>query len=488
MSDTNASTIFAMQTKDHELPTPEPLTREPPAETPFPLDALCDLQSAADAIHDITDAPIAIGAQSLLAAISLAAQSLINVRVPYGGRDNAKPASLFLATIAKSGERKNSADNEALKAVHDYEEDAQRKYNTEMLPSFKQDHAIWSLHHSTAVKKGDRTALAQLGPEPVKPPHPMLLTDDPTFESICKHFAGGGRRSLGLFATEGGKFLSGPAMFEDTKVKTAAGFSNLWDGEPVRRMRASEEAPLLLTGRRLSMHLMVQPDIGAALYSDKALSGQGLLSRLLVAWPKSAIGHRPDFHQPSEKSIRAMDRHYRWMRELLEEADDRYKTGKPLMPVKLSQKATQEWQIYYNSHEKRMRVELADVTDFVNKMPEQIIRLAALLWVAAGLQTQNVVRYEIEAAAELTDYYIAEMKRLHAAASIDQKIRLSIQVSEWLARRNTSTVSLTEVYQKGPRGVRTKASAVAVVQILEDHKHLIRADPGKDVWRVNRPF
>ncbi|MET0527707.1 MAG: DUF3987 domain-containing protein, partial [Microvirga sp.] len=41
----------------------------------------------------------------------------------------------------------------------------------------------------------------------------------------------------------------------------------------------------LLPGRRLSLHLMVQPDVANLLLCDRLLADQGLLSRLLVTAP-----------------------------------------------------------------------------------------------------------------------------------------------------------------------------------------------------------
>ena len=47
---------------------------------------------------------------------------------------------------------------------------------------------------------------------------------------------------------------------------------------------------MFMPGRRLAMHLAVQPEIGEIMLSDPYLRAQGLLSRLLVIYPNSAIG------------------------------------------------------------------------------------------------------------------------------------------------------------------------------------------------------
>ena len=50
---------------------------------------------------------------------------------------------------------------------------------------------------------------------------------------------------------------------------------------------------MVLPGRRLSLHLMGQPEVAALFPGDHVLGEQGLLSRFLVTAPASAIGNRP---------------------------------------------------------------------------------------------------------------------------------------------------------------------------------------------------
>lgn len=111
------------------VPTPEPLPLRralPPAE-PFPLAALGQvLEHAARAIMDRVQCPDAIAAQSVLGAASLAAQAHADVIIPATG--HARPLSLFLVTVAASGERKSAADGEALEPLRRREEALRDQY------------------------------------------------------------------------------------------------------------------------------------------------------------------------------------------------------------------------------------------------------------------------------------------------------------------------------------------------------------------------
>src|SRR5205814_10416217 len=100
--------------QDEEPEPPRPLMREVPAADPYPVEALGNvLGAAACAIHDRVQAPIAICGQSVLAAAALAGQGHADVVLPIGPGQS-RPLSLYLVSIAASGERKSACDSEAM--------------------------------------------------------------------------------------------------------------------------------------------------------------------------------------------------------------------------------------------------------------------------------------------------------------------------------------------------------------------------------------
>ena len=106
-----SSSGVAGPVSDEPLPLFPPL---PPAER-YPVEALGPVLSrAALAIARKVQVPEAIAAQSVLATAALAAQAHADVVLPFG---QTRPLSLFLVTIAGSGDRKSSADNEALRPI-----------------------------------------------------------------------------------------------------------------------------------------------------------------------------------------------------------------------------------------------------------------------------------------------------------------------------------------------------------------------------------
>ena len=88
--------------------SPRPLRRTVPPAEPYPVDHLGDiLGTAARAIHERVQSPMAICAQSVLAAATLAAQGLADVELPGGRR---RPLNCYFVDIAETGERKTTTD------------------------------------------------------------------------------------------------------------------------------------------------------------------------------------------------------------------------------------------------------------------------------------------------------------------------------------------------------------------------------------------
>ena len=101
---------------------PLPLVPPIPPARPYPLAALGEvLSGAAESIAAKCQCSPALAAQAVLAVASLAAQRLADIRLPFR---QTRPLSLYFVTIAASGDRKSTADNEALIPVRMYEKNS----------------------------------------------------------------------------------------------------------------------------------------------------------------------------------------------------------------------------------------------------------------------------------------------------------------------------------------------------------------------------
>jgi hypothetical protein len=142
---------------------------------------------------------------------------------------------------------------------------------TRALTAWRVAFAAWQAQHKKieADRSLDRAAreseLSALGPAPIEPIRPLLTAPEPTVEALAKHWPilpG----ALGLFSSEGGQMTGGHGFGPDHRLKTAATLSSLWDGTGIRRLRAGDNITDL-PGRRLAVHLMIQPDAATVFLS-----------------------------------------------------------------------------------------------------------------------------------------------------------------------------------------------------------------------------
>jgi hypothetical protein len=480
---------FDQVDKSGRIEKPMPLRREMPPAAPFPVDALGTvLGKAARGIHDVVQAPVAMCGQATLGAAALAAQAHVDVTLPT---QQVRPTSLYLLSIAATGDRKTACDEEALWPIRQHERNLRHAFDKQ-LPAWQDALELWKSSRDKIIKgKGTdlqkRADLAALGPQPVRPLEPLLVCEEPTIEGLIKLFARG-YPALGLFSAEGGQFVGGHGMGMEHRLKTAAAFSQLWDGQIVKRVRASDDA-LILPGRRVSAHLMAQPDVAALLLADALLAEQGLLSRILVSAPASIAGTRL-WHEPAPESDVAIKNYGARLLRLLEDPP-------PLVPGKVNELAPRAlilnptarklWIGFADEVERRIAPggEFESIRGLANKLAEHAVRIAGVLTVVDQPKTGEIAVTHLEAGIELARYYAGEALRLHAAGTDDPDLLLAERLWEWLQAWQ-GPVSLPDIYQRGPRPIRTAATAEKIAKILEGHGYLRREPNGAEIngqWR-----
>jgi hypothetical protein len=481
---------------------PRPLMRELPEPDPFPVDALGSvLGDAARATHDKTQAPLPIRCQSVLAAATLATQAHADIELPTGQR---RPLSAFFISIAATGERKSACDQEALLPIRKREANLRTQYDIDLEP-WRNDMEAWEKQRQQILgdkgKHGDRAskkaALDTLGPAPDKPLFPMLRCDEPTLEGLAKLYAIS-HPSLGIFSAEGGQFIAGHGMNAENKLKTAAGLSKIWDGEPITRVRAGDGS-MTLPGRRLCLHLMVQPDVASVMLSDAVLMDQGMLSRMLVSAPESTAGTRL-WRDPVPESDQAL-RQYGACLLAIMERPLALAEGKPneLVPrvLSLSHEARQVWTNFADHIERQIGPggEMEPIKGLANKLPEHAARLAGVLALVEDIEAHLISTDHLAAGIALADYYAAEALRLFAAGRTDPDLLLAQRTLDWLRDRWTEDlISLPDFYRLGPNRIRDGRTAKRIAKILQEHGWLDPVDGGatingqrrREVWRIRR--
>lgn len=448
---------------------PEPLRRALPPALDYPLDALGPLLgNAAKRIHGVVQAPAGLCGQSVLAAASLAVQSHADVSIS----GSVEPLSLWHVTIGASGERKSAADKWALREHVEFERERTTIYR-QQLADHEIDMSAWkAAERNASGKKGNdpdaiRSALHALGSPPEAPLLPWLLLSEPTMEGLHKAYQHG-RPGIGLFNDDAGDFLGGHAMNKDNRTKSAASFSKLWDSGCFDRVRAGDGATKY-HGRRLALHLMVQPVIAESVLSDDVLVGQGFLARCLLAWPASTIGTR-EYQDVDLTHDSDLARYWRRMRDLLDEEPPLHQdTRNELTPrvLTMTADAMAYWVEVKNAIEAAMLGDYAGIHAWASKGGSQVARIAGVLTMVENAGAGVIQRETVERASELVTYHLDEAARIVGTSGAPAKIKHAELLRDWCWATGRSLIYSTDVLHKGPNAIRTADTFTAAVEQLE---------------------
>jgi hypothetical protein len=468
---------------------PLPLFPEIPPGAPFPVEALGPvLASGAKAISRKVQVPLAMAAQSVLAVASLAACSHADVRLPFG---QVRPITLYFMTVATSGDRKSTSDEEALWAIRKRERTLAEQREEE-LKIWRVAHAAWvaekkKIEANRKMEFEERKAcLRALGDEPLRPLEALLVTGDLTIEGLTKNWVNM-RAALGIFTAEGGTFTGGHGMNQDNRLKTASALCDAWDGRPIKRLRAVDGV-LMLLGRRLAMHLMINRDAAAAFLGDSALRDQGLLARMLLAYPESIAGSRL-YKEPEPDDEAAIECLGEGMLSLLEKTPRLApKQRNELAPPELdfTTGAERLW-IAFHDHVERQcgdNGELAPIKDVAAKAAEQAARIAGVLAIVADPNAREIGEDAMQGAVALADWYLGEASRMQQGVVVDPKLTRAARLLDWLKTQPSAMAGFRKILNQGPNATRIKAAAEEAIEILMAHGAIVEASARPRALRV----
>ncbi|WP_404713175.1 YfjI family protein [Sphingomonas sp. MMS24-J13] len=475
---------------DDEYQQSEPAPGQPIPITPriadageYPLQALGPkLEAAALAMIDKTQAPAGIAANSVLAAAALAVQPYIDIQLPTG---EVVPSSLFMITVAESGERKSSLDKLALRAV--------RQRESEM----REDYAL--LHHRYSIDKAayegarkkatsgtnkSRQQIAEdlerCGAEPMAPMQPLIVSDEGTLQGLQKLYADASP-SLGLFSDEGGQWLGGHSMSEENRGQTGAGLSKLWDGSPIKRVRAGD-ITTFLPGRRLSLHLMIQGSFAKKLFGDPVLKSQGLLSRLLICQPRSTKGGR-FWRDPDANSDLELDKYSARIYKLLSEPMPMNPETRELRPtvIGFTPEARAMWIAFVDAVESDLAPDgkLEEISGFAAKLPEHAARIAAVITFIMDRTATMISDRALANGIILAKFYADEALRVIGIGTADEDTENASTLIAWIKSKGLRVVGKRFLSLNAqPRSLRPAPVLTRAIDMLVEHRHLHKMPEG----------
>jgi hypothetical protein len=286
-------------------------------------------------------------------------------------------------------------------------------------------------------------------------------------------------------------------MSSDNRQKTLAALNDLWQGNPIRRTRQGEGA-YTLYGRRLAVHLMVQPGVAQTFMADPMAGDTGFLPRFLICAPASTIGRGSrTLAKPNDAALGAFAARLRAILETPLPVDpDTRELSPRLLP--LSGTARQLLARFADAIEVEQAPSrsLAHVTGHASKAAEQAARMAGVLTLWRELDAPEVPGEAMADAITLAQFYLGEAARLADAATVSVVVEQAEALRNWLLGGWTEPEVLPrDVVQLGPNALRETAKARAALVMLEAHGWLVKLEEGaivrgssrREAWRIVRP-
>lgn len=483
------------------LPEPIPLRSEHRVELiPYPLDELIEpLKGQVEAIVDKVQCPVEIAASSVLSVAALAAQQHADV---INKRGIKSPLSLLMLSIARPSERKSTADNFAMEPVRAYEIQREQSYKNE-LTFYKTAHAAWwgaqqaIINNKRLDAKQKQEELAKMGQEPPEPIDWKLICSEPTIEGLLNQFHYG-YPSLGIFNNDGGAFVGGYSMSKDFRLKTAATLSSLWNATPVDRTLKNRQENYRIANRRLSVHLMIQPDVAKEFFAIPEFRGQGLFSRFLITFPESTMGTRFQYDEDPANVVKMQTYNNQLLSVFQKQLSLVFGTRQELLPtvLTLDDDANHQWDMYTDHIEAKLgsRGELEAIADFAGKIVEHALRLAGVMTIVDNPNATTIHKYMLWRAANLMEYYTAQYFRVFDDSELPEDILDAESMKDWLHNDyDEDYVTLNELKHNGPHGLRKKADSIVATLLRNNwlipvtHPVTIRSKPVRSVaWFIQR--
>lgn len=477
----------------HRALESEPVNPHPISEigtkSEYPIEALGTiLGNAASAIAKGVQAPVEIAAHSALAAAALAAQDKVDVLID--GRRS--PISLFLLTIAESGDRKSACDKVASAPLEKWQRENIKEHR-ERLQEYINDLAVYESEHKSALS-GKKTSsekaklLSNIVP-PEPPPEPTIISQDPTLEGLQKSFRLG-LPSQALLNDEGAQFFGGHSMNKENMMKTIAGLSKYWDGAPIVRTRAALGESVTMFDRRLSIHLQVQPVIASDVLGNRLLMDQGWLARFLIAECRTLAGTRLYESINVLEHPAVMEFHKR-ITELLGFTPEIADGGGLILPtISLNDDAKSHWVEVYNVVERELKsgglFELVKPT--ASKAAENALRIASIFAVVEN--TDEITLDQASRGWIIARYYLNTTLRFTQLSDASLLERDAIAVSEWIKEKSNGSAKIEDMQKrltpkrcrKSVAQIRTIMAALAQAQKAEVIDKNTRGEAS--AWRI----
>ena len=287
-----------------DTPWEEPVPLEASPRPDFPLGSLPEpLKDWVREVSHSLQVPLGMVATAALCIVATIIQNSATIVLRP---EWIEPLCLFLLVAMESGERKSAVARLAQGALirHEQTQSAFMKPEISIAKSL-----LRSLEHqlSQAEKMGEEVKREQLAIEVEEaraaiPVPKRFFVDDITAEQLAATMEEQGE-AIAVFSAEasfietavGGRYSSNGAPNMELVLKSHAGDSY--------RMDRRNGTSIYLDSPRLTMAMIVQPEVIKDIAAKPGARGKGLLARILWSMPESRVGYRDINPPPISKAV-----------------------------------------------------------------------------------------------------------------------------------------------------------------------------------------
>ena len=438
----------------------------------FPMGCLpASIQGVINDVGSKTKAPWPLIFPSVLAAIATASQGAYRVRRWDGLVSN---VSIYVLTIAESGERKTSVDKWIFDVLRNMQDRDDESYN-KLKVDYDAAQRVWDIESRVlerqlirALEKGKSTVGFDLkfkmhaAAKPDKPAKRKTIYKDVTPERLLEGLCESSKVAT-LIEDEGGRFLNGYVM------RSPSDMCSLWDGGTIDVQRKSAPS-FILRDPRFSACVQVQPGIFEKFMLKKGdvARSSGLLARFLISWPASNIGLRNFIG--GHPAIGALEQFGQRLIELSNRRDE--------VVLVFSEDAQVQWKNYSDLIETMMQADglLSNAKDFGSKVAENTARLAALMHLVDS-DAEEISGETFFSAISLMNWYVNEFLRVFGLVGGGSELEKDALDVESFVRGLAYKYPMGCVPQKillqyGPNRLRKKSALEPVLQYLLNQRRI----------------
>ncbi|SFL07721.1 putative DNA primase/helicase [Nitrosomonas aestuarii] len=467
------------QSSEPKWGEPLPLIGEIEPES-YPNDALPEkIRLAVEEVQGFVQAPYPLVATCAIGVISLACQAYVDVE---RARKLTGPVSLFLLTIAESGERKTKCDEFFSQALREYEQEQKDATNADIV-RYQAELDSWNAERDgllaaikDASKKNNSTTqlkndLAELQHDkPIPPRIPKILLSDETPENLAWRLAKEWP-SAGVVSSEAGSVFGSHGMGKDSLMRNLSLYNVMWDGGTHSIGRRTSES-FTVKGARLTTALQVQ-ETTLREFNNKAgilARGTGYFARFLITRPESTQGTRmfaePPAHWPH------LSIYNQRIKDILSNPvpinDEGYL--EPLL-LNFSSEAKALWIDFHNSIEKMLATgkELYNLRDVASKSADNVARLSALFHVFTHGIDGSIGADSLESACRIVAWHLSESRRFFDELTLPVELRNTNRLDTWLIEyaQRERTYSMNKRYALQHSPLRKDAVLMPALRELE---------------------